>query len=187
MNNSVTSKKEILDISREIVISEGLQAINIRRVAKECNIAVGSLYNYFTSKDDLLLSVTKNIWTDIFHMTNCKSDFLSFIDAVLWIYESLNKGNEKYNNFLIEHSSLFINTNKESGKAAMDESLDHIKFNLIEILKNDSNIDLSKFNNNFSIEKYVKFIISNILTIILNKDNSIEFLIELIKKTIYYN
>ena len=50
MNKAVTSKEEILEVSRSIAASKGITAVNMRTVASECGIALGSLYNYFTSK-----------------------------------------------------------------------------------------------------------------------------------------
>ena len=50
MNTIVTSKEEILCVSRELIRKQGWNALNIRTVAKECNISVGSIYNYFRKK-----------------------------------------------------------------------------------------------------------------------------------------
>lgn len=185
MNKMVTSKEEILKISREIVISEGLSSINMRKVAKECNIAVGSLYNYFPSKKDLISSVVRNIWMDIFHLSEYKTDLHSFLDAINWIYESLENGNKKYNDFLIQHSSIFLSDDKKHGKEMMDNSLKHIKDSLKFIVLEDKSIDKDIFNESFSIDDYIDFIFTNILFTVVNKNNSIDFLIEIIKRTIY--
>ena len=53
MNRVVTSKEAILDVSRNIAATQGLKAINMRNVAKECNVAVGSIYNIFLLKENL--------------------------------------------------------------------------------------------------------------------------------------
>ena len=47
MNKTVTSKEEILEVSRTIAAREGITAVNMRTVAAGCGIALGSLYNYF--------------------------------------------------------------------------------------------------------------------------------------------
>ena len=54
MNKSVTSRGDILRESRLLVMREGLGAVSMRSVARACGIAVGSLYNYFPSKDALI-------------------------------------------------------------------------------------------------------------------------------------
>ena len=50
VNPVVTSKEEILAASRELIRSQGWQAVNIRSVAAACGVSVGSIYNYYGSK-----------------------------------------------------------------------------------------------------------------------------------------
>ena len=54
MNPTVTSKEEIIAACQKIAKERGLEAISIRSVASECGMAVGSVYNYFSSKSELL-------------------------------------------------------------------------------------------------------------------------------------
>ena len=68
LNMAVTSREEILAVCREIVAEEGLSSVNMRLVASRCNIALGSVYNYFPSKSELLLATIESVWMDIFHM-----------------------------------------------------------------------------------------------------------------------
>lgn len=76
MNPCVTSKEAILQVCRSIVATEGLSALNMRTVADECHIALGTLYGYYSNKDDLLLSTIDSVWKDIFHMSQkCETDF----------------------------------------------------------------------------------------------------------------
>ena len=57
MNKTVTSKEDILSVSRELAAEKGIQEINMRSVAARCGVAVGSVYNYFSSKNDLMIAV----------------------------------------------------------------------------------------------------------------------------------
>ena len=68
INKVVTSKEEILKACREIVSEEGISAISMRAVAQRCHIALGSLYYYFSGKDELILKTIESVWQDIFHM-----------------------------------------------------------------------------------------------------------------------
>ena len=49
MNKAVTSREDILAVSREMAAENGMQAINMRNAAGRCGVAVGSVYNYFPS------------------------------------------------------------------------------------------------------------------------------------------
>ena len=68
MNKTVTSKEEILDKSREIIAEKGVSAINMRTVATQCGIAVGSLYNYFASKSELMSAAVEAVWLSLIHI-----------------------------------------------------------------------------------------------------------------------
>ena len=67
MNTVVTSKEQILKASRELIRREGWSAVNIRSVAAGCGVSVGSIYNYFDSKADLIGAVVESVWCEIFH------------------------------------------------------------------------------------------------------------------------
>ena len=62
MNKSVTSKEELLKAAKDIAYNEGIDKINIRNVAKRCNVYIGAIYNYFHTKADLVLSVVEDFW-----------------------------------------------------------------------------------------------------------------------------
>ena len=62
MNTVVTSKEDILKTSRELIQQQGWSAINVRSVAAACGVSVGSIYNYFDSKTDLMGAAVESIW-----------------------------------------------------------------------------------------------------------------------------
>lgn len=48
---------EILDHAVDVVITDGLSALTMPRLAKECDAAVGALYRYFPSKDAVIAAL----------------------------------------------------------------------------------------------------------------------------------
>ena len=95
MNKTVTSREAILAASQKLVMEKGLQAVNMRTVASVCGVAVGSVYNYFPSKAELLTATVENVWREIFHMPEGSVQFLNFADSVAkgfktisWIFYS---------------------------------------------------------------------------------------------------
>ena len=89
LNTGITSKEAILQVCRGIVASRGLSAVNMRSVADECHIALGTLYNYYSNKDELLLAIVEDIWKAIFHMDHkCPTDF-TFPEYVAYIFECI--------------------------------------------------------------------------------------------------
>lgn len=55
-------RQDILSQARETLFSQGYEALTIRGVASACHIAVGTVYNYFPSKDMLVAQVILADW-----------------------------------------------------------------------------------------------------------------------------
>ena len=55
-------QKDILAEARGILFSQGYEALAMRRVAAACHVAVGTVYNYFPSKDMLVAQVILADW-----------------------------------------------------------------------------------------------------------------------------
>ena len=55
-------KEKAIEEARREMLSDGYRAMTIRRVAKELGIAVGTLYNYFSSKEYLAAGVMLEDW-----------------------------------------------------------------------------------------------------------------------------
>ena len=56
------ARKKILESARKKLLSEGYGAVSLREIARECSIAVGTIYNYFDSKDSLVASIMLDDW-----------------------------------------------------------------------------------------------------------------------------
>ena len=59
VRTATLDRKRILDATDTILVDEGYDATTIRRIARELDCAVGSIYRYFTDKRDLLNAVTQ--------------------------------------------------------------------------------------------------------------------------------
>ena len=182
VNLTITSKEEILKAGRKIAQEKGLSAINMRSVAAECNIALGTLYNYYSNKDELVLAVIESIWKDIFHIKECKDD-ISFLDFVVFIFSCLKDSKEKYPNFFVTHSMILESKVKDVAKDRMNNCFIHIKAMMLSVLENDKTIDSSCFSKSFSKNDFISFVFSNILLTELNAIDE-QALIEVIKRII---
>ncbi|MBE6972256.1 MAG: TetR/AcrR family transcriptional regulator [Ruminococcaceae bacterium] len=52
----------LLQEAQKQITTGGYSAMTIRSVAKTCRVAVGTVYNYFSSKDELIASVMLERW-----------------------------------------------------------------------------------------------------------------------------
>jgi len=58
-------RSRILEIAQRIISEEGLDALSIRRITNEMEYSSGSVYHYFESKDDIILSIIKKSYQSI--------------------------------------------------------------------------------------------------------------------------
>ena len=65
MNTVVTSRQALLAASRTVARRQGLGGLSIRAVAAEARVSVGSVYNYFSGKTELLAATVEEIWMQI--------------------------------------------------------------------------------------------------------------------------
>lgn len=64
-----SKKQEILDAALRILKEKEFEEFNMRSVAKEANVSVGTLYNYFKDKKEILIVVIVNKIKKIFDST----------------------------------------------------------------------------------------------------------------------
>lgn len=185
MNIAATSKEEILDVSRKLVLEKGLSSINMRMVANKCGVAVGSIYNYFPSKSDLVCATVETIWRDIFHMTGKPFDFNDFIECLTWLFNSIQEGSKKYPEFFTVHSMSFASEDKSKGRQMMEKYFNHLKENLLQILLKDPKVRPNAFNEILTPTIFIDFVFTMFLKILLEKQKDCNSLLELIKHSIY--
>lgn len=68
-------KEIILEEAKRQVMENGYSKTTIRSVAQGCNIGIGTMYNYFKSKDDLISSFMLDDWK------NCVQEMTSLDTA----------------------------------------------------------------------------------------------------------
>jgi len=185
MNTVVTSKEEILNACREIVSKQGLSAVNMRSVAQKCNVALGSLYNYFPNKDELLLSTIETVWHDIFHMDHSNRDEESFSQIVEWIFSSIQKSTYEYPNFFTAHSLSITSNEKNTAKDMMEMNLQHIKKEMRKCLDQDKTVRKGAFSKKFTKDDFIDFVLEHIILLILQDEKDCRTLLEVVARTIY--
>ena len=99
MNTIVTSKQEILKQSRSILQTKGYRSISIRAIAQACHVSIGSIYNYFKSKTDLISETIESVWLEIFHPSNMESSPEDVDAWIEWVMQRLEESQTLYLDF----------------------------------------------------------------------------------------
>ena len=184
MNTVVTSKEEIMRACREIVSEEGLSAVSMRAVAKRCGVALGSLYNYFSNKDELVLKTVESVWQDIFHMDRSCETERSFLKTVTWIFESVQNGAREYPNFFTAHSLSIASDEKVRAKSTMAACLGHMKAGMAAALRADPTVRKDAFSEDFPEADFLDFVLNSILLLLLKQEKDCRVLLEMIRRAV---
>lgn len=67
-------KQQILDVALSLFANDGFHASSISKIAKSANISKGLMYNYFESKDDLLLAIVETGLEEMMSIFEVKLD-----------------------------------------------------------------------------------------------------------------
>lgn len=185
MNVNVTSKEDIMRVCREIVARQGLSALNMRAVARECHIALGTLYNYYSGKDELLIATVESIWKDIFHVDSMCETEASFSDYISDIFNRMKKGGTKYPGFLSSHSIAIAKSKRGEAKSTMEQYFEHMKSGMLAVLRSDQAVDHTVFSQDFTESDFIDFVLDNLLLFLIKEKNSCTLLVELVRRIIY--
>ena len=185
MKAGVTSKEEIMQVCRRIVSEQGLSAVNMRAVASACHIALGTLYNYYSDKDELVLGGVESVWMDIFHMDQSCKIRDSFGEYVRELYERVLEGIKAYPNFFTAHSVGIANAEKGRARSMMEHYFSHMKAGMQKALEADHKVRADAFSGEFTKENFVGFVLENMLLLLMQGRGDCGVLIEMIRRGIY--
>ena len=176
MYPSVTSDKTILQASRTLLQEQGWTALNIRSVAAACGVSVGSIYNRFGSKSQLVAATVESIWQEIFCLPQEPGAFADLLSCVAWLFQRLEESRQTYPGFLSVHALCF---------SQEERSWAHIKQFLLAVLAQDPQVRPGTFHEGFSAEDFVDLLFSLLLGALLRKDAPCAPILALIRRTIY--
>lgn len=185
MNKAVTSKEDILSVSKEMVAQCGIQAINMRNVAKECGVAVGSVYNYFPSKNDLIIAVIDVIWKEIIQGISDCTPSSGFVENVEKLFYGVKNGGEKYPFFFSIHSMSVAKSGKDKGRETMNQYFESVKADLLLSLQKDQRVKQEFFSEKCTQADFIEFVFSNLISLLIHNQDSCDLLTEVIKGAIY--
>lgn len=185
MNNVVTSKEEILKTSRDLIKEKGWQAISIRSVAAACNVSVGSIYNYFDSKSELVESAVESIWFEVFHRPEDGSVFNDTISCINWMFERMQYGCNLYPGLSTLHSLGFVQNEKQGGKQRMLQTWQHILNELVNVLTSDSKIRKDVFSESFTAEMFADTLFSLMLAALIRQEYDTTGVLEIVRRVLY--
>lgn len=97
------ARDNLLAEAKKMLIEYGYNQLNIRTLVKNCNISIGTFYNNFNSKGDLVINILNNDWNEILTtIDNISPVQLPFREKLESIYSSVHDFFRNYKNIFIE-------------------------------------------------------------------------------------
>lgn len=184
ISSSIT-KEAILEKCLELAAANGLESINIRTVAVACNISIGSIYNYFPCKAELIAATVRCMWQEILSDTNQNTAQMHFDEYVFCFFEKVKTGANKYPNFFGSHAANFNSDEKSEARIVMQKYFLHLTALFAKALNSDNCVKQSAFNSSLSQTDFISFVIANLLSCLSSQNQNCDVLIEIIRRIIY--
>ena len=101
-NKTISTKEKILLSSRKLFSEHGYKATSVRKISSEVGIRESALYNHFKNKEDIFLTVAKDIFSSPFSFTQDE------------IKDASLKGKVFLNKYAMHYKLLTFDKNNES-------------------------------------------------------------------------
>lgn len=164
-------KNEILDIAEKLFIAKGYDKTTISDILKEANIAKGTLYHYFKSKEEIMDAVIMRIIDhdicvakEILEVNN-----ISAFDKILRILLTQSSKESKQKREIIEQFSNTDNTVMK--QRALESSIQYVCPILAKVIEEGNRT--KEFNTSFPLES-IQFLVAGMQTLLDERMMKIE-------------
>lgn len=163
MNRPVASQEEILTRCRRLAASYGLEGLDIRRLAAETGVSVGSIYNRFHSKSELLEAVVESIWEDVFPPQQDEFSFSCTEDCITWLFSRAGYCRSRYPAFFRGHARVFPAADRQTGRMRRDSAWRRLTALLSGVISRDRRASADCFTDSFTAEGLAELVLSRLL------------------------
>lgn len=186
MKKRVISKDYLLEVAHTIALQEGPEGLSIRNVAKHADVSIGSVYNYFESKEDLTQSLISNIWNLFYdNIINESSSISSYTEFLNNTYTSLYKLTQDMYSIFDFHLKNSSETQRERAFETHAHQVGALHNLFLKMMHQDTQIKANIWSEDFTEESFNMFVVKNYFGSIKRKEPNVNFLITLIKKILY--
>ena len=185
MRPGTIEKEEILRASRELIRREGAAAVNIRAVAAACGVSVGSIYNHFGSKAELVREAVESVWREILCWPQGEAAFCDTEACIVWLYRQLEDGARRYPCFFTLHALGFLDGERPGGRRQMQRAWERLQEELCAVLRRDPRVREEALSGGLTAEGFAGVLFSLLLSALLRQDYDHAPVLEVIRRTVY--
>lgn len=171
----------LLNDARFLADTQGIDAVNIRSLAQRAQVATGTVYNYFSSKNEILLALTDEYWAATLREMETAVHTGPFYDQLQQIFAFLRSRIDCWAGKLM----CSLGRGEPAGQQHMASAQASLEDALLRRLEQDPAIRPGVWAEGFTKEEFAHFLVLHMTLLLRNKAPDIHFLIALVRRTIY--
>ena len=171
----------LLASARRIACEQGVESISIRNLAADVGVSVGTVYNYYESKQDVLIALTEEYWQGVLAELQQCVTAERFPDQIAQITIFLRSRMNDCAEILMKSLHAYA----EPGRERMAAMQSRLKRALIQRLEQDSAIQAKVWSGALTKQAFAGFVLQNLLLLLQEKQADMEPLLEVIRRILY--
>ncbi len=174
----------IAEAAYRVAEEHGVAGLGIRSVAEACGVSVGTIYNYFPTKDDLVLEVISTFWRNAFRDDVCRivpgERFDCFVSRMAG---SMASALAEFRSDWLPQTRALSMQGRDEGKMRESEAFAHMRMGLLAVLEADSCANPSRIGINAS--ELVAFVLESVIASLSAGDVECRALVALLGAALY--
>ena len=176
-----TLRDTLLELSRQIADTDGIGAVNIRSIAQKAGVATGTVYNYFSGKDEILLALTESYWKQTLPELKAAIPAGSFCEQLESVFMCLKERIEQSAGTLMGS----LGNVETAGQARMLSMQAALETELVRMMDQDDGIRTDIFDETFTKEQFARFLMMNLTMLLKSRAPDICFFNRIVRYIIY--
>lgn len=185
-NKAVISRDHILKTAYDLFRKGSSATLSIRSVASACGVSVGSIYNYFPTKADLVAETVGMFWRESLHreMFIAKSgeNFVAFCERLL---ADLRRTLAEFRSEWIEKLTSLDTESLREVRKREEAAFLHIRKGLAYAIRNDKGIDPKALEEIGGADELATLVWRAMVSSLEHGDDSCKALFALMGKSLY--
>ena len=152
MGKADKTRQKILNTAIEIAKRDGLKDLTARNVAKCASVAIGTLYNYYPSIDDLTLEATEHIvFSELQKSVPVYHEGEKFTDYLRRIYPHIQQVTDNFTHDYVTQMYALSTSFRNKGLQRRHEACKQVVASLEAVIKADTSITYDKISDSVDI------------------------------------
>ena len=185
---SVITSEEILEQAYQLACEQGLRSLSIRSIAIACDVSVGTVYNSYASKTELINDVVGMFWQRAFAETmktlavHEGNDFIAFCEA---LSQSLKSALKEFRKDFLSDLSALSEGDRLSAQKREQQSFIHARAGIERALLSDPKIKQDRLTGAMAPEALAALVWETLIDSARDDMGYDKTLFELLRTTLY--